>query len=362
MGPRMSEAQPAPDGGAPEAVPAIREPVPASPAPWRAVAFAFAGALVLIVALVGAAPLWAPLLPWDVATQHDDREAMAARIARLETAQSDAQQQVQQTAATTETALQRLDGRVAALAATPAAPAADLADLRQQIAKLAATLADLGNRVDALDTAAHARVAHETTDAALVMAALQIREAVAAGRPFQAQYEMLAALAPDRQSAIAQAALPLAAPAKTGVASQAVLADGLRRLAGAVAAGPTPAQRPAKSGWTGAMMARLRGLVRVRRLDDGAAATASAAAPNGPVGVIDGAERALAGGDLAAAVAALGELTGASAEAAAPWLRSARQRLAVDAALQRIEALATARLGAAPPAAAEPPGGTGPSR
>ena len=59
------------------------------------------------------------------------------------------------------------------------------------------------------------------------------------------------------------------------------------------------------------------------------------------------AERALAGGDLARAVAAIETLhrAPAAAEPLADWLRKARERLAVEAALHRLEALLTARLG-----------------
>ncbi len=66
----------------------------------------------------------------------------------------------------------------------------------------------------------------------------------------------------------------------------------------------------------------------------------------------------LAGGDLEGAVGALEGLTGTPAETAQPWLRMAKERLAAEAALQRIEALlvAQARLpGQMPPPAAGPP-------
>ena len=66
----------------------------------------------------------------------------------------------------------------------------------------------------------------------------------------------------------------------------------------------------------------------------------------GPEAAVTAAERALAGGDLDGAVAALGRLSGAPAEVAAPWLSLAKERLAVEAALDRAEALLVAQLGA----------------
>ncbi len=101
------------------------------------------------------------------------------------------------------------------------------------------------------------------------------------------------------------------------------------------------------------MLDRLRGLVRVRRIGG----TGQQAAGGGEAAV-DAAERALAGGDLAGAIAALDKLGGAAADAARPWLDLARQRVAVETALQQVEAALTARLGAAakpPPAAGTSP-------
>jgi hypothetical protein len=328
---------------------------------YRAVAIALAGALVLVVVLVGTAPFWAPLLPWGAAPAREDT-ALAARIDRLDAAQQQSAQHSQQQ----EAALQRLDRRVGALEARPAAPpAADIADIRQQLTKLSAAVAGLGDltaRVEALDKAAHAQAAQagaDTADTALVLALLQIRGAVAAGRPFAAEYEALVGLARVRPE-IAAAAVPLAEPAKTGVASRAVLANRLRELAGPIATANAPKNAPGNAtapaaGWADAALTRLRGLVTVRRIDGGGRNSAQGGVGAGPKAAVNAAELALAGGDLGGAVAALDKLTGAPAEAARPWLRMAEARLAVEAALSRIEALLAARLGA-------PANAPGPSR
>ena len=78
----------------------------------------------------------------------------------------------------------------------------------------------------------------------------------------------------------------------------------------------------------------------------------------GPAAAVNAALQALAGGDLEGAVGALDKLTGAPAEAARPWLRMAKERLAAEAALQRIEALLVTRLGTP----ATPPTGSGAPR
>lgn len=351
--------------------PASAEPTePASPpeAPrYREVAIALAGALLMIVVLVGTSPFWAPLLPWGAAAADDG----ATALARAE----------------------QLGQRIAALETRPAPQPADLGDLRQQIAKLLGGVADLAVRVErldkaaaqaqaspelagrvealdrttrtlsaanaelaarieALDKAGQSRTAHDMTDVGMVLALLQVRNAVQAGRPFAGEYEALAALARGARPEIATAAAALAEPAKTGVAGRPALAKRLRELAGPIIAAEADASAEAagaEPGWTDAVMSRLRGLVTIRRVDDGPARSGAAAAVNT-------AELALAGGDLAGSVAALDKLMGPAAAAAAPWLRMARERLAVETALQRVEALLTARLGTGAPPVPGPPG------
>jgi len=301
--------------------------------------------IVLVAALVATGPLWAPLLPWGAVTpagngvaQPPPREAPSQPAANP--------------------ALRDLDRRVGALETKPVAPASDVAGLRQEIAGLESTAADLATRIEALDKAVHSQTAGDPIDIALVLALLQIRDAVEAGRPFVAAYEALVGLARTRPE-IAAAAAPLAEPAKTGLAGRPVLAKRLRELAGAIAAAHAPPESSssiatAAPGWINQALARLRGLVRVRRIGEpghdqpeGSAAAAVSAA-----------ERALAGSDLEGAVGALDGLTGAPAEAAGPWLRMANERLAAEAALRQLEALLVARLGAPGNA----PASAGPSR
>ncbi len=94
----------------------------------------------------------------------------------------------------------------------------------------------------------------------------------------------------------------------------------------------------ASEGWLDEAWGRVRSLVRIRRIDGGGTKT-------GPEAAVNAAELALAGGDLDGAVAALDKLTGRPAETAGPWLRMARQRLAVEAALRNVESLLAARSG-----------------
>jgi uroporphyrinogen-III synthase len=310
--------------------------------------------MLVVIALVATGPFWAPLLPWAAGNE----PAPEARIDRPKAAPQQSQQQNQPGETAANAASQRLDQRVGALEATPAAPASDIAEIRQQVATLAGTAADLAIRVEAIDKAIRSQAAVDPTDIALVLALLQIRDAIEAGRPFAAAYEALAALARARPE-IAAAAVALAEPATSGLAGRPVLASRLRELAGAIATANAQANTPANAeaaapGWADQAMSRLRGLVTIRRIDAAGQRQVGAV----PSAAVNAALLALAGGDLEAAVGALEALTGTPAEAAGPWLHMAKARLAAEAALQRIEALLVARLGASAnaPAGAGPPG------
>jgi hypothetical protein len=337
---------------------------PKAPGPPRnrRVLLGLAGAVLAIVAVVASAPFWAPLLPWapgaSVPVSTDTAPAGRVAAAQQETrqpsqpqTQPQAQERGQHDVAAVNAAVQQLDRRVGALEARPAAPVGDIADLRQQVARLASGAADLDARIAAIDKAVAAQAALDkpgavdTTDMGLVLALLQIRGALEVGRPFAAEYETLAGLARARPE-IAAAASPLAGPATSGLATRAVLANRLRELAGAIATAKAPQTAPANASeaapdWTDQVLLRLRGLVTVRRIDG----VSERPLGEGSDAAVNAAARALAGGDLEGAVGALDKLTGAPAEAASPWLRMARERLAAEAALSRIEALLVARLG-----------------
>ena len=212
--------------------------------------------------------------------------------------------------------------------------AAKLGPLQQELQAQQSAAAELRSRLQALEKTAQSR-AGDLTDMGLTLALLQVRNAAETGRPFSAEYDALSSLAKARPE-IAAAAAPIARAAPAGVANSVVLAQELRAVAQKIDAAPETTN--ADEGWTGAALDRLRGFVRIRRADE-------AEPSRGAEAAVTVAERALGGGDLPRAVAAIETLQGSPAAAAAEWLRKARERLAVDAALRRLEALLTARLG-----------------
>ena len=335
----------------------------------RGVAAALAAVLILVVAAVAAAPFWAPavigLLPWGArsAVSQADHAALAARVADIEkrpvpptvdvgaikSAESALGQRLDRleaagaSAASMKAGLQQLDQRVGAIEAQAVGEAAARDKMQQELSRLGGVAAGLSDRLAAVEHQLSEEKGADRSDAALLLALMQMREAVEAARPFPAEYDTFTALAREHPE-LASAAAPLAEAARAGVAGRAVLKERLTDLAPRIAAAAEP--EPDGDWWDQAL-ARLRGLVTIRRI--------GSAAQTGPEAAVGVAELALARGDLSAAVTALGALDGAGRAAAEPWLRMARDRLAVEGTLAHLQEMLVARLGGAPsPAPAKP--------
>jgi hypothetical protein len=337
------------------------------PASRRAVLW-LSALLILVVAGVGLSPFWAPdvapLLPWGAPTGPavEDYAALAARVAAVEkrpvppsvdidavkSASSALGRRVEQIESALNARLTEIEKRPAppgidvdaiksaetALARRvdqlEAARTGDDARIAAATAATKTALQQLEQRLGAAETRSSSQAASET-DTALAMVLLRIREAVDEARPFPTEYGALKAL--TRDSDLAANAAPLAEAAQNGVASRAVLSKRLAELAGQVVA----TEPATETDWSAQALARLRRLVTIRRIDG--------VSQTGPEAAVSSAQAALARGDLADAVAALDPLTGASAEAARPWLRMARERLAVETALDRLQQQLGARVG-----------------
>jgi hypothetical protein len=353
-------------------------------APWLATLLA--ALLVAVIAGVASSPFWAPavapLLPWsrtnppaaaayaklaarvnaleqrpaspavDLGPVKSAQAAQAQRVDRL-AAVIDGLRQNERAAAATEAAMQQLAQRLDAIDAQSRSRAASEAALIQQIqpelTALGSAAAASADRLAALERKVRAQAGTDRNGTVLLLALLQMREAVEDARPFPAEYGVFAGLARGDPE-LAAAAEPLADAARNGVASRAVLRRRLGDLSRQIAAATQP---PAKSKWWAQALDRVRGLVTIRRIDG--------AAQTGPEAAVGAARSALAQGDLAGAVSALGALSGADAESARPWLRTARERLAAEAALTHLQELLATRLGSAPtaPAASSPAASTG---
>ena len=412
MSERESESGPAEDGAAavepglaPPAEPTLR---PGGSSGSGRAALWLVVLLILVLAAVGSSPFWAPalapFLPWGGA--HDEYAALAARVAGIEArpassgneidavksavgalaqrvdqfqtrlaelekrpppqgvdadainsalngltrridnleANAKADRQLEADVAAVRAGMPQLERRLAAIetqsASQTASDTAASKDAQQQLARLQKSDADLADRLAKLEGQPQ-RAADFRTDAMLALLLGQMRDAIDKARPFPSEFDAFFALA--RNSDLGSAAQPLAEPARNGLASRAVLSQRLADLAHQLPVAGEPAR---DDNWGAQTLARLRGLVTIRRIDD--------ASPSGPETAVHAAQTALARGDLADAVAALEPLTGANAEAAQPWIRMARARLAAEAVIDRLQGLLSARLGTLPanPAAA----------
>jgi hypothetical protein len=210
-----------------------------------------------------------------------------------------------------------LDSRVKSLESAPAPKAAASADLQPVNAKLA----DLNDRVAGLAKAQDA-LRSSTGTAAMAMAVQNLRRAIAEGKPFASELKTLTTLAGEPLDVAA-----LEPRRESGLASLATLQREFDRSAMAAIEASRP---PADGSFTGNLLAKARGLVRVRPTGDVPGST--------PEAVLARAENRLDSGDLSAAIRETGELAGPAAAAMTPWLSEAKARAAADETLARIEA------------------------
>jgi hypothetical protein len=358
---------------APATEPFAPRPFPPRQRPWAAASLLTL--LLLVIAVVLLSPFWAPtltpLLPWGEKATARKYDALAERVAALEQrpivspSDSDAvklalrqtgqrvaalesaldtmrqnQQAASATTATVAQLTQHVDEIAAQSAARESAQANQIEKLQLELAQRGAADGAVANRLDALERQVHALATVDRSGSVMLLALLQLREAVQEARPFSTDYaafKQLAARDPD----LIAAAEPLADAARDGVASRAVLQQRLADLADKIGAPVAPTGKPK---WWSEALDRLRGLVTIHHLDRGA--------KTGPGAAVEAARTDLAQGELGDAVAEIGKLTGANAEAAQPWLHMARQRLVTETALRHLQELLTTRL--ASPAAASP--------
>lgn len=215
--------------------------------------------------------------------------------------------------------LQQLSNRVSELEKTDSAKEQNVAAGNRA---LATAIDDIAKRVGALEKA-EVKATRAGSDArAIVLAVAQLREVLRGAGPFAKELEALKAIGGGHPDVL-----------KATAALQPFAAKGVPTIADLRTRFETTATRIARAagdvkgeGWFERTVSRLSTLVTVRRLDgrggDGSPDTALAEA-----------ERHLKDGDLIGCVQALERLTGAAAEAAAPWLQEARARIAVEGAL-----------------------------
>jgi hypothetical protein len=284
-------------------------------------AFARAGVwllAVLVVALgvVGTSAYWLPVVQSLLPSHPQNNEPIATVAARLATIERRLD------------TIQSLDDRLAAIERRPAPDASvSLGPVEEQLQQLSA-------RLDQTDTRLSQLIKDQTTrgysaQRVLIVALADLGNAVSTSRPFAAPLASVEALGQSR-SGWATALRPLEGPAKSGIPSTAVLAQRFSDEVATAILRADAGSPSAQSGLGQAVLAKLRSLVVIRRTDgagDSANPVDSAVAMS---------EAALAKDDLAGAVAALSNLSGAPATAASAWLQQAQQRLQAEQTIAKL--------------------------
>lgn len=337
----------------------------------------FATAVSLIALLVGAAalsqPWWGPRVPgWPTAggpatgpaatapapqpdpALRNQIQQLSERLAKLEqrpaapaegnAAAAGIDQQTLDNAVGQLTArIQQLEERPqAAASAAPAEPDPRIAQLTEQLGQVQQRVDAVGSEaqaagqirqdVDALkqELAAVNQAVETRRDAAtaaqtLVLAAGQLRSALAAGQPFQQELQAVRAVA----SGDAQVTQPLEAVAgyaAKGVPTQPQLTDRFSAMASDIVRADNQGEG---NDWVEQVTGKIATLVTVRR-------SGGDAVGDGASAVVARAEAALQAGNLGGAVKELAALKGPAAQVAAPWIADAKARLAANEAGQQL--------------------------
>jgi len=214
-------------------------------------------------------------------------------------------------------------------------------------AGLAGRIAALEKDIEALRRAAPGGPS-ASRGVALLLGAVELRDALGRGAPFAAEITALKqAFAGDR--GVMAALASLSKSAQRGVASHDDLARRLELLAPRLL---RAAKRPADGGWIEETWARISALVVIRP-------TGGDVVGDKPGAVLARAEAKLALGDLDGAVGEVQRLRGPAAAAAGDWLAAARARLGAKAAIAVLSTRAAELLGGGPATAAPGAGGGG---
>ncbi|QEX20005.1 uroporphyrinogen III methyltransferase [Hypericibacter terrae] len=220
-----------------------------------------------------------------------------------------------------------------------------LDQLQQENAALKATLDQTAQRLTALEARPVAATG-EAKNAALLLATAQLKSAIAAGRPFNAELQAVDGLAADDDGladVLTKAHLTLGNFAPQGLPTASTLLQQVPGLVDAAleTSGGALAETPSGKGWLDRLLSGLSKLVKVRPSD-------GTATGDNNSDRLARAENAAAAGDLAATKAALDGLTGPAADGVKSWRENAAARLAADSTLDGLEQAALARVAASP--------------
>lgn len=201
--------------------------------------------------------------------------------------------------------------------------------LRQEVDGLKQQLASVNQTVASVNQAVETRRDAATAAQALVLAAGQLRSALATGQPFQQELQAVRALGVGDPQ-VTQPLDAVAPYAAKGVPTQPQLADRFQALSSDIV---RAANQGEGGDWINQVTGKLATLVTVRRQGGGVVGDSADA-------VVARAEAALQENNLGKAIEELSALKGPAAATAAPWIAEAKARLAANQAGQQLTARA----------------------
>ena len=225
------------------------------------------------------------------------------------------------------------DPRLSSLSQKMDQTTADNAHLRDEMGQLRNSIPPeglilrLAERAESAEKAARDISSQHAQAQALLLVVGQLRDAIDRGDPYDFELHAARRVAPPEEAPQLDA---LDVSATTGLPRRAALLNSLPLMVPAILRAGLVQENG--SLWQRALN-RLASLVVVRRIDGTGNDTAS---------VLARAQSAVRDGDLNKAILELSTLSGASAEKAAPWIKDAQARVAVDRALSMLAADAMA--------------------
>ncbi len=242
--------------------------------------------------------------------------------------------------------VQQLDetkARLAAIESKATEPAADTQALDGRIALLeknsanASSVLRLSDRMDRIETQVREIESRRKGDVAQILSIALLREAIGAGRPYDAELRTVKALAADNAD-FATGLDRLKIRAATGIPMTPVLVERFLARESAILRADSLPEGDVNSWWSRALD-RLLTVVSIHRED-------GEVGGNRPAAIVARAHDAVMHGDLAGAVRELSGLTGPAAETAAPWVADAQARVEADAIVGEWSAQSVAAVGA----------------
>ncbi|WP_207455417.1 mitofilin family membrane protein [Azospirillum sp. SYSU D00513] len=269
-----------------------------------------------------AAPAQPAPPPVDIAPLEQSLAQLTSRLDGLEQRGSQQSEQQQRVAELT----QRLSGLEQQLSQV-GQNASAAQGLQQEVGTLKEQLASVNKTVEERSNSAAAAQA-------MVLAAGQLRNTLAAGQPFQSDLQAVRSLGiGDPQ--ITQPLDTLAPYAAKGIPTEPQLAERFEPLAAEIVRADDKGD---PRDWLDQVKGTLATLVTVRQEGGGVVGTSTGA-------IVARAEAAIQKGDIPGAVQELSGLQGPAAAAAAPWLEDAKARLAANQATRQLSSRAIALMG-----------------